>query len=155
MKRSGILKWLIGVTLLVLAQNAQAEGFSVGAGFDLPSLVEVRVGYEARDFGVRTYLDVLSHWVGVDGYAKLPLGDSGVSFRAGAGVITDFKSVGFRGVLGWEWMLAPNVALVGELRPLLVPSLWASDPNPFVNIGNEILQIWLLLSVTIALEYRF
>ncbi len=155
MKPSSIQRWLFGIILLALAQNAQAEGFSMGAGFDLPSLLEVRVGYEARDFGVRAYLDVLTLWAGVDGYAKLPLNDSGLSFMAGAGVITDFKSVGFRGVIGWEWVLAANVALVAELRPILLPSLWASDPNPLINIGNYLLQSWLLFSASFALEYRF
>ncbi len=155
MKRSSIVRWLIGAILLALAQSARAEGFSVGAGFDLPSLIEVRVGYEASDFGVRAYLDPLGLLAGADIYAKAPVNDFGASFRIGAGVITDFQSVGFRGVLGVEWVIVPNVALVFELRPILLPSLWVSSSDPLVYSFNGVLQALLLFSSSVALEYRF
>jgi hypothetical protein len=155
MKRSGIRRWLIGVILCAFAQSARAEGFSVGAGFGLPSLIEVRVGYEARDFGVRTYLDLVSLWAGADGYAKLPVRDSGLSLRLGAGLLTDFKSVGFRGVIGAEWVFVPNAALVFEYRPIFLISSSASSSDPFVNILYAIGQAFLIFSFTVALEYRF
>jgi hypothetical protein len=116
MKRSTVYRLIVGVIVLALSDGARAEGFSVGAGFGLPSLIEIRVGYEARDFGGRAYVDLTSLWTGADVYAKLPVGDFGLSFRLGAGVLTDFKSVGFRGVIGTEWVFVPNVALVFEYR---------------------------------------
>ncbi len=155
MKRSSIVKWLIGVILLAFAQSARAEGFSVGAGLDFPSVIEVRVGYEARDFGVRTYLDLVSLWAGADVYAKLPVGDSGLSYRVGAGVLTDFKSVGFRGVLGAEWVFVPNVAFVFDWRPIFLVSSSDSSSDPLVNLLYTIGRAFLIFSFTIALEYRF
>jgi hypothetical protein len=93
--------------------------------------------------------------VGADAYAKFPVNEYGLKFRLGAGAFTDFLSVGFRGVVGLEVPLGENVFLTYEWRPIVLPSLWSGSPNPVDDTVIRVARALLLLSVTIALEYRF
>lgn len=121
--------------VLVFGHTALAQGFSVGTGLDFPSLLEVRAGYETNDFGVRAYLTLFGLF-GADIYAKVPTKNLNFHFRFGAGVFSDFRALGFRGVIGVEWMIAANTGLVFELRPMYFPSFWSDtwNSNPFLLV---------------------
>lgn len=152
------IKNLLIMIVLVFGHTATAQGFSVGAGLDSPGLLEVRVGYETDDFGLRTYLTLFGLF-GADIYAKVPTQNLNFhfNFRFGVGVLTDFRELGFRGVIGVEWMIAANTGLVFELRPMYFPSLWSDtwNSNPFLLVP-AILLGWLTLgSFTLSLEYHF
>jgi hypothetical protein len=156
MQLSKILRLFVALMVFAVGQNAWAQGFSIGVGVDLPTFVEVRVGYETNDFGVRTYLG-LAGLLGADIYAKGALGSSDRGFRLGVGIFTDLSGIAFRGVIGTTWAISPNVVLSYEWRPMYIPSLWAdtSGSNPLVTIGYTLARAFTLFSMTFSLEYHF
>jgi hypothetical protein len=86
MKLSKILRLFVLLMVFTVGQNAWAQGFSIGAGLGLPSLLEVRVGYETNDFGVRSYLNLIGLW-GADIYARVSVLNPNVTYRIGVGVV--------------------------------------------------------------------
>jgi hypothetical protein len=160
MKRSTVYRLIVGVIVLALSDGARAEGFSVGGSLGLPLILEIRVGYEADDFGVRAYVAppiLLKTVVGADAYAKFPMNEYGLKLRVGAGALTDFLSVAFRGVVGFEVPIGPNVFAFYEWRPIVVPSLWfgPSSTNVLDEAAIRLARVFTLLSFSLGLEYRF
>jgi hypothetical protein len=147
--------------VLVFGHTATAQGFSVGAGLDLPSFFEVRVGYETNDFGVRAYLTYFGLW-GADVYARIPTATPTLAFRYGAGVVVSkaFQEVGIRGLIGIAWTATPNTVLAFEFRPMYLPSLWSdtptSDPVYLVTVFSKAFgRLFALFSITLSFEYHF
>ncbi len=158
MKRFG-LPWLI-MLVFMFAQGAWAQGFSVGASLDSPSVLEVRVGYEAQDFGVRAYLTYLGLW-GADVYASIDR-TSNIAVRFGVGIVVfkDFQDLVIRGLIAIASTVAPNTVLALEFRPMYLPSLWSdtpiSDPVYLVTVFSKAFaRLFTLFSITFSLEYHF
>jgi hypothetical protein len=156
MQLSKILRVFVLMVVCSIGQSAWAQGFSVGVGLDFPTLIEVRVGYETNDFGVRSYLG-LAGLLGADIYAKGAFGNSDRSFRLGVGIFTDLKGIAYRGLIGITWSISPNVVFSYEWRPMYIPSLWTDTPNSnaFINVGNALVRAFTLFSMTVSLEYHF
>ena len=154
------IKSLLIMIVLVFGHTATAQGFSVGAGLDFPSLLEVRVGYETNDFGVRAYLSYFGLW-GADIYARIAR-TSNIAVRFGVGVMVfkGFQEVGIRGLIAIASTVAPNTVLALEFRPMYLPSLWSdtptSDPVYLVTVFSKAFgRLFTLFSITFSLEYHF
>jgi hypothetical protein len=160
MKLSKILKLLVILMVFAVGQNTWAQGFSIGGGLGLPSLLEVRVGYETNDFGVRSYLNLIGLW-GADIYARVSVPNPNVTYRIGIGVVFNKDvEVGFRGLVGIAWSLTPNIVLTYELRPMYFPSLWSDTSTTnelflFNAFAKAIGQLFSLVSMSLTLEYHF
>jgi hypothetical protein len=163
MKRSLILGALTLCAMLWSGSGTRAQagsGGTVGFGLGLPTLLEVRLGYQAEDFGVRAYGgSLIVTALGVDGYARLQT-DWG-AWRVGGGLA--YLSEGFsatqwlalRALLGAELRLSQSVALTLEWRPGY-PLLLSSGPGGTASaevVRGNLVQ-YLLLALNLGFEFR-
>lgn len=154
------IKSLLIMIVLVFGHNALAQGFSVGTSLDSPGLLEVRIGYETNDFGVRAYLTYFGLW-GADIYTRIAR-TSNITVRFGVGIVVfkDFQDVGIRGLIAIASTVAPNTVFALEFRPMYLPSVWSetptSDPVYLVTVFSKAFgRLFTLFSITFSLEYHF